>query len=478
MQDFILGNANNEVLEQMQKHFIPIINALHNDLVIVDKDGNIVLVLPSFEDFYGFPADKAITHTIYDLEDMGILTPSVAANALKSCKEECMLQKTLTGKYLLCYATPVFDKNNNLIYVLSYSRDNTNYEVLKKQFEYLNDTINRNSCFDNTTYYNIYKNDDFSHIIGNGPRFQAIKETLSHFSKFDANVLLTGKSGVGKTLYAKSIHMNSSRKDKPFVHVNCGAIPDTLFESELFGYEKGAFTGANQTGKTGLIECSNGGTLFLDEIADMPLPMQVKLLKVLDTHTITKIGGAREIPVDFRLITATNKNLEVLIEQGGFREDLFFRLNLLYLNIPPLHEHPEDIPSLINHFVDIASKKYNVSKFLSSKAISAMMAYEWPGNIRELENIVERLCIMTHDEVISYEHLPPYIKFSSNYIDVNDNAGKTLPEILNSVEKKIILDTYKKYKSTVKVAEVLGISQPSVSVKLKKYSGEDMNKSL
>jgi len=469
MNKFFLGSANIELLEQIQKHFIPILNALHNDMVIVDKNGCIVLALPSFEDFYGFPAEKAITHTVYELEEMGILNPSIAANALRSGKEECMLQKTRTGKYLLCYATPVFDKDDNILYVLSYSRDNTNYEILKDQIDYLNDVIDRTMHSNHDDYYNI-EDQDFSRIIGNGPQFQTIKKTLALFSKFDANVLLTGKSGVGKSLYAKNIHMNSVRKDHPFIHVNCGAIPDTLFESELFGYEKGAFTGANQTGKTGLIERSNGGTLFLDEIADMPLPMQVKLLKVLDTHTITKIGGSEEIPVDFRLIAATNKDLNALIEKGEFREDLFFRLNLLSFQIPPLKDHPEDIPSLINYFADMASKKYNVTRFFSSKAISAMMSYEWPGNIRELENTVERLCIMSHDEIIGEEELPAHLKSSSGHMSVPENYGKSLPEILNDVEKKIILETYAKYKSTVKVSEVLGISQPSVSIKLKKYS--------
>lgn len=455
-----------ELMKHIQNHFLSILNALHNDLVIVDKNGFLILVLPNFEDFYGIPATEALNKTVYDLESRKILTPSIAANVLRSNQEQCMLQRTLTGKYLMCYATPVFDENNEILYVLSYSRDLTQYESMKRQYDYLNQTI---AAYPTAFEYPEDEPLSLSDIIGDSLCIRNSKNTLLTFSKFDANVLLTGESGVGKTLYAKMIHANSIRKARPFIYINCGAIPEALFESEFFGYEKGAFTGAKQSGKIGLIESANTGTLFLDEIADLPLDMQVKLLKLLDTHTVTRVGGTEEISVDFRLVAATNKNIPDLINQGKFREDLYFRLNLLSLEIPSLCDHLEDVPALINHFLEVFLNKYGITKMFSTKSISALMDYSWPGNIRELENIVERLCLITKDELINYDDLPQHIRIASEESNTSSFIKMTLPEILESVERDVILEAYEKYKTTTKVAQMLGISQPSASIKLKKY---------
>lgn len=464
-----IGNDVSEMFNYLQKNFASIIGALHNDLVMTDKNGQIQVVLPSFEDFYGIPASKALNKTVYELEEAKVLSPSVIANVLRTGHEDCILQRTLSGKYLMAYAKPIFNSAGEVENVISYSRDLTQYELLKRQYEYLNQTILSYSA-------KIAENNDSNHmcndIIGYSKEISVIKSMLHTYAKFDANVLLTGESGVGKTLYAKILHNQSERRNQPFVNINCGAISDNLFESEFFGYEKGAFTGANNEGKKGFVEAANGGTLFLDEIADLPKPMQVKLLKLLDTRTITRVGGVKEIPVDFRFIAATNKNIPELIEKGEFREDLYFRINLLPLEIPPLRNHPNDIPTLTNYFAEECLKKYNTTKMFSTKAKSALMEYPWPGNIRELKNVIERLCLVTNSETIDYADLPDYIiKHSTINVDI-EKSNLTLPEMLASVEKNILLKAYQKYGNTTKVAKALGISQPSVSIKLKKYNIE------
>ena len=464
------GNNLSEMSNYLQKNFSSIIAALHNDLVLTDQEGRIKVVLPNFESFYGIPAGEALNRTVTELEESKVLSPSVVANALRTGQEECLLQRTLSGKYLMAYAKPIYNAEGEIESVISYSRDLTQYEQLKRQYDYLYESISKYSVTLTESSEIREINDE---IIGCSDELSSIKNILHAYAKFDANVLLTGESGVGKTLYAKVLHEQSSRSGGPFISVNCGAISENLFESEFFGYERGAFTGASMEGKKGLIEAAHGGTLFLDEIADLPKAMQVKLLKVLDSRTITRVGGLTDIPVDFRLIAATNKDIPALIEKGEFREDLYFRINLLPLEIPPLRNHPKDIPVLIKAFTEECLKKYNIVKRFSTKAISMLMDYSWPGNIRELKNTVERLCLITNHEIIDYFDLPDYIQ---NQSDQGLMAGKdfeslhlSLPEVLESVEKKILLSAYEKYGSTTKVAKALGISQPSVSVKLKKY---------
>ena len=228
----------------------------------------------------------------------------------------------------------------------------------------------------------------------------------------DTNVLITGDSGVGKNVIARLIHQHSARAKGPLIEINCGAIPESLIESELFGYEKGAFTGALHSGKTGQIELANDGTLFLDEIGELPLSMQVKLLKVIQERKIVKVGGTRQIPVNFRLISATNKNLQEEIKIGNFREDLYYRLSVIPIHIPPLKERPDDLLPLIMHFLDKANEKYQRDKTFSSSAIDALMNYDWPGNIRELQNLIERLVLTVDDDCIDIDSLPEHINLT------------------------------------------------------------------
>ena len=304
---------------------------------------------------------------------------------------------------------------------------------------------------------------DYDLIIGSDPRILRIIEIIHRIAPFDTTVLLTGESGVGKNRYADMIHSLSLRRQEPYVAINCGAIPENLLESELFGYEKGAFTGANLNGKNGLIEMAHCGTLFLDEIGDLPLHMQVKLLKVIQERRITRIGGTKEKEIDFRLIAASNKDIPALVEAGTFRKDLFYRLNVIPITIPPLREREDDIVQFVNYFTARYNEKYKKNHVFSDQAIELLKTYPWPGNVRELENVVERVILTADNYVITEDMLPTSFHFDT----VNEN--KTLKEILEDMEKKVILETYKKYGTTTKVADILGISQASVSLKLKKY---------
>ena len=457
-------------IKKAENDYLSILESLHSDFVITDSKGIVTHVLPSFESFYGVPIKKIKGESVYTLEQQGILNPSIVAKSLESGEPVTMLQYTKSKKYLMCSAIPIKNVKGEIIRVVSFSRDVTQYELLKQEY----DNLRKDMDYYTAEIDRIKKiKVQIPETVGKSKEIQQIICSVERISKFDSVVLLTGESGVGKTMYAKMIHEQSNRSEKPFVEINCGAIPSSLFESEFFGYVKGAFTGANPEGKKGWIENAEGGTLFLDEIADLPSYMQVKLLKTLDTNNIIPVGGTKPVHVDFRLITATNKNLEEMVKTNEFREDLFYRLNVITLNIPALRDHREDIFTLIMHFLKKNKEKYGIAKEFSSRAIEIMMKYNWPGNIRELENVVERLYLTVDEYVINEDDLPSYMKSQLN-TDYLNPGDASLPEILKNVEKEIIMKCYNKHKNTTKVAKELGISQPSVSIKIKKYQ-EDEN---
>ncbi|MCG8485604.1 MAG: sigma 54-interacting transcriptional regulator [Clostridia bacterium] len=453
------------VFKDLEEDFYHILEAMHDDFVIIDQQGVIQKVLPNFESMYGVSSKEAIGKTVQEMEKNKIFNPSVAIHVFKTKKPETMLQLTGAGKYLMCTAIPIKDENNEIIKIVSYTKDVTKYETLKEEYKKLENTL---LIYSAELEQLRQDRQIFSSIIGNSQIMKHINQTADRISKFDANVLFTGESGVGKTMFAKLMHAQSTRKSGPFIEINCGAIPDTLLESELFGYEKGAFTGANKEGKLGLIELSNGGTLFLDEIGDLPLHMQVKLLKVIQEKRIMRIGSSEEMHVNFRLITATNKNLPEMVEQEKFREDLFYRLNVITIHVPSLKDRKEDIFTLCMHFVDQFNKKYNLNRALSNTVLDCLIEYQWPGNIRELENTIERLILTSEDYMITEEYLPAAIK-RTGISQPNLSGDKPLKEILESVEKQVIVNAYQKHKTSIGVAKALGISQPSASLKINKY---------
>ncbi len=306
-----------------------------------------------------------------------------------------------------------------------------------------------------------------ANIVGNSRTMQVVYDLIAHVAKSDTTVLTRGESGTGKELVAQAIHYNSLRANKPLVKVSCAALPEAILESELFGHEKGAFTGAIAQRK-GRFELASGGTIFLDEVGDFPLATQVKMLRVLQEREFERVGGTKTIKVDVRIIAATNRDLEEAIAKGKFRQDLYYRLNVFPIHIPPLRERRVDILLLADHFVEKYSKANHKNiRRLSTPAIDMLMSYHWPGNVRELENCIERAVLLSNEDVIHSYHLPPTLQTAE--ATRTQHAG-TLPATLESVERELILDALKSSRGNrAKAARALGISERVIGLRVKKH---------
>ncbi|MDA3929899.1 MAG: sigma 54-interacting transcriptional regulator [Prolixibacteraceae bacterium] len=307
-------------------------------------------------------------------------------------------------------------------------------------------------------------------IVGNSSAMQDVYNLVKMVSRTNSSVLIRGESGIGKELFADSIHYSSPRKNKPFIKVNCSALPDSLIESELFGHEKGAFTGADMLRK-GRFELADGGTIFLDEIGDLPASTQVKLLRVIQERQFERLGGTKTISVDVRIVSATNRNLEEAIQNGTFREDLFYRINVFPIFIPSLRQRRNDIPSLVDHFIEKFNKE-NGTKIIriTTSAINMLMVYSWPGNIRELENAIERACILTTDNVVHSYNLPPTLQTA-------DSSKTTSPggliAVVEKVERQLIIETLTTTKGNItQAAKDLMVTERMLGIRVKKYNIE------
>jgi transcriptional regulator with PAS, ATPase and Fis domain len=443
-----------------------ILHSLKDDILVTNLDGIILKVSEFTGKIYRVESDSLIGKSVYDLEAQGLFTPILTPMVVKEKKKITFVQTTNTGKKLLVTGIPVYNENGEMYRVVSYSHDITDLADYKNFLITMEEEMERvKSELDLLRGKQLYD----SGIIANSAEMQNVITTSLQVSAVDVNVLVLGESGVGKSLLAKFIHNKSDRKKGPFIEVNCGAIPDSLFEAELFGYESGAFSGASQKGKIGLIELSHRGTLFLDEIGELPLNHQVKVLKVIQEKQFYRVGGTKPIHIDFRLISATNKNLEQAIKDKLFREDLYFRLNVVPITIPPLRKRPEDILPFIHLLLKQFEEKYNKEKKLDEAVTHHLLHYDWKGNVRELINILERLVVISPSTLITVEQLPEYILDSVSPRALPLDHNKSLPEMMDDLEKQILLKARKKYKTTVCMAQALGISQPSIVRKMKKY---------
>jgi TyrR family helix-turn-helix protein len=306
-------------------------------------------------------------------------------------------------------------------------------------------------------------------IVITNPKMREVYSLAKKVSNFNAPVLISGESGVGKEMLAKFIHMESAlRNDKPFIAVNCGAIPENLLESELFGYTEGSFTGAIKGGKQGLFEAANGGTLILDEIGEMSPNLQVKLLRVLETRTVSKVGSTEPIPVDIFLIALTNRNLEEMVERGTFREDLYYRLNVISILIPPLHERRDEILPLSLRFINYFNKQYGQNKTLTYEVIQELLDYPWPGNTRQLKNVIENMVVVSNNEYLQLNDLP-WLAGKILEKESEDISNISLQKLLESYEKSILERMKAKKMSTREIAQELKIDQSTVVRKLQRY---------
>lgn len=459
-----------EYVKALNKEMDAIIDSSFDGLYITDNKGLTLRINQAVERMTGLGEKDLVNKTMRELVDTGILSRSASIMVIDQKKPITTTLKTITGTDLLVSATPVFDEHGEIYRIVTSVRDVSELNVLKQKVEQLEGLrhhfeFQMNEMRMRLSQDFIFKNKDMEKIV-----YQAMK-----VGEVDSTVLISGESGVGKEVIGEIIQRNSARRNGPFVKLNCGAIPENLLESELFGYEAGAFTGASKQGKPGLFEVANGGTLLLDEIGDIPLHLQVKLLRALQQREIIRVGGTQTIKIDVRIISISNKELSQLVKNGSFREDLYYRLNVVPIHVPALRERREDIPHLVRHFMGVFNERYNMKKTIDSEAIEALTMYEWPGNIRELENLVERLIVTSNNDEIGRANLPGYIfrvEENAHYDagqPVSVNRIVPLKSAVESVEKILLEKTFAIADSCHKVASILEVDASTISRKANKY---------
>lgn len=426
-----------------------ILDSLYDGILIIDSEGIVRYINPAYTRITKVKEENIIGKKLSDVRKGSYLT-----EVIKSGKLQLNVHRKMDEVEYIVNMVPIYGKKNKVLGGISLLNELNDVYKLTEKLNLSKIIIQNLKEHVKSLGSGKYNFDD---IIAVDKKSVEIKEFAKRIALTDSNVLITGESGTGKELYASAIHNFSLRKDFPFIPVNCASFEKSLIESELFGYEEGTFTGAKKNGKTGLFQLANGGVLFLDEIGELEYGLQGKLLRVLQEKSIRKIGGSKEIPIDVRLICATNKDLFKLMEEGKFRRDLYYRIAIIPLTIPPLRERKDDIPSLANKFISDLSQKYKKDMFLSQEAIQLLKEYEWCGNIRELKNIIEFTFNMREEKVILKEHLP--IKVEENILD---SEIIELNEYINKVEKEYINKAIAKYGDSVegkkKAAKALGIS--------------------
>ncbi|WP_110928531.1 sigma-54 interaction domain-containing protein [Bacillus massiliglaciei] len=443
-----------------------ILNSLKNDLLVTGIDGTILRSTKTTSQIYGMDENELIGRSVYDLEKEGIFKPAITPLIIKKKKKATIVQTTADGKRLLVTGIPVYNGEGEIYRIISYSHDITDLISMKDYLAKMEDEMTRVR-----EELELLKgdNDAPDGLISRDKTMRNTLQMARQVAEVDVNTLLLGESGVGKTLIAKYIHNLSARKDGPFIEVNCGAIPPSLFEAEIFGYESGSFTGASRKGKEGLVELADQGTLFLDEVGELSMENQVKLLKLIQEKQFYRVGGTKLKKVDFRLVAATNQDLKKMVENKLFREDLYFRLNVVPIHIPSLKERSEDIVPLISYFLKHFGSKYNRPREMDEAAMEILVNHTWKGNVRELMNLIERLVVTTSAKLISVDNLPETFRSNGDIEITWDIEKSSLKEIIENVESQVFKQAKKKYHTSVLIAEKLGISQPTAIRKLNKY---------
>ncbi len=458
-----------------------LLQTAQDHLFIVDGDGRILDVSPGSAAVYGLRREALCATTVQALQASGVLSPSVSLEVIRTGQPAQIMQRTGTGRQVIAEAFPVY-ADGKLIRVISRSRDLTDLRLLQDEYALLQ----RRFAEHLKRHHEPDIDDDASigELVVKSRIMREMVHLLKRSAPTDATVLMLGESGVGKTAFARQLHRWSRRSDGDFVDVNCAAIPESLFESEMFGYQPGAFSGASRQGKAGLLEQAHGGTLFLDEIGELPLSMQAKLLKVIQDGSLMRLGDTRSRQVDFRLVVATNQNLAKRVEEGAFRLDLYYRLNVIPVTLPPLRERREDIRGLAERHLGQLNRRYGEEKVLHPSVWATLMSNDWPGNIRELENWLERAWLSTEGGVVGALGAGASSVGSKTPDDatIAESGGETrlasgvalapgqsLKAAMDDHERGILEALIKTCRTTYALAERLGISQPSVVRKLRRH---------
>jgi PAS domain S-box-containing protein len=443
------------------------LNKLKDGIYITDEVGTTTFVNDAFLNLSGLTREQIIGKTVYDLRKYNVLPNSCCAKVIETMGPVSTINHYYKGQKCLVSGSPIFDENGNLAKTIAVIRDVSELDVLMK-------TITKEKNLFIKSDYNLENKADHDPVeIINNVKMKNIYKKAEKIANVDSTILILGETGVGKDFIATYIHSISNRSNGRFVKINCGAVPEHLLESEFFGYEEGAFTGAQKGGKKGLFEEANGGILYLDEIGDMPYTLQVKLLSAINDRIFYRIGGTNPIEFDARIIAATNHDLKKLVEEKKFRADLYYRLNVVTFVIPPLRNRKEDIIPLSTQFLEYYNNKYGKNSYFTSNCLENFLIYEWPGNIRELKNIIERLVLMTDsadiDTDLFREHL---ILTESSTVppDLFISDRKTLKEKTEEYEKEIIESTLAVSKNMKEAAFRLGIDISTLVRKKQKYN--------
>jgi PAS domain S-box-containing protein/TyrR family helix-turn-helix protein len=454
-----------EYTKKLKSEMDAIIEASFDSIFVTDAKGNVLSLNDAYTRITGIKAEDLIGKNMYDLVEQGLYDRSATIMVIETKKSATFVQNIKNGTTLLVTGNPIFDENGELVRVLTNGRDITELNRLKQEVEQA---------------YNLSKHyeEELKRMRRNSggmvvysEKSREILDLAMRIGKVDSTVIIYGESGVGKELVAQELHKNSSRSNKPLISINCAAIPEDLLESELFGYESGAFSGAKKAGKMGIFELANGGILFLDEIGELPINLQSKLLRVIQEREILRIGGTKPIGIDVRIIAATNRNLPEMIRKGQFRQDLYYRLNVVPIYVPPLRERKEEIPLLAYYFLQVFNEKYNMQKTLDERVTSILVDYDWPGNIRELRNVIERAVVTSTDTVISSVALRGSVNQTKpeNEADKQDTPVMDLKEKVQAYEKNLIQQYAKIFTSSRKLAKALGVSQTTIVRKAALY---------
>jgi len=459
-----LGKVTRELVEEkkLAKELQDIIESSYDGFWITDGQGTTLHINSAYERISGICKEEVLGKKMDELVAEGYFSDSVTLHVLRRRERVTMMHEIRkTGKRVLITGNPIFNESGEIVRVVTNVRDITELIELKQDLEqrekqaarYQNELAQLRSS----------RVDD--NVVVESCQMRHSYDLATWVGQVDSTVLILGESGVGKEVIAQTIVSSSGRRDEAFIKVNCGALPENLLESELFGYDKGSFTGADKKGKLGMFELAHKGTLLLDEVAEIPLNLQVKLLRAIQEQEIMRVGGTKPIKLDVRIIAVTNKDLEELVRTGKFREDLFYRLNVIPITVPPLRERKEDLAPLIEHFLKKYNEKYRLKKSIRHDAIELLLQYGWPGNVRELQNIVERMVVLSREEVVGLENLPLQIKSLLEHKQqiFGDAAElKSLKKALFELEKRLILTALQQYGTTRRAAEALGVDQSTV----------------
>lgn len=455
-----------EKTQELKDELNTVIQASFDGISQTDAEANILIVNDAYVRITGMSRDELIGKNMKQLVRDGYYDRSVSLMVIKQGKQVTIEQELKTGKKLLVTGNPVFNDRGELIRVITNARDLTELDKLRQEIEQAQG-LSRHYQEE----LQKMKISEEGHFVAESQKSKDLIDLIVRVGRVDSTVLIQGESGVGKEIVARELHKHSPRYDKPYIKINCAAIPESLLESELFGYDSGAFTGAKKGGKSGIFELANQGALFLDEVGEIPLQVQVKLLRVLQESEFTRVGGSNPIKVDVRVIAATNRNLSQMVADGSFREDLFYRLNVIPVYVLPLRERKEEIAPLVRHFLQIFNQKYDFNKTITASALGVLIDYNWPGNIRELRNVIERAVVTSVDTIIEdfsflgQDHKEPMNKdrVSSDCSPVN------LKQEVEEFEKQMILKYVEKYGSLRKAALLLGSSKTTLWRKASQY---------